>query len=163
MKRHLTEEQQAAYDSIIQVLKDKGIKITKVRESIIEMLLMNEHATTSEIVKSLKDELDNVNTASVYNTLDLLLAEHIVSANTFNGKQICYEIVERNTIHFSCIKCDRVYHIRSDEIEEKSFKDLEKLGDSIGFKMDHFKIECHGTCQSCLLKEHKQERKGAKA
>jgi len=142
----LNKEQQKTYDLIVKQLKEKDIRLTKIRLALIKELIVSDHPTTTSIVKSLEEEYGKINVMSVYNTLDLLLDEHIVNANTFNGKQISYEIMVQNAIHFTCIKCHRVYHVDIDKFSPQIYQDLQKAGDSIHFKVDHFKVEVHGIC-----------------
>jgi len=142
----LNKEQQKTYDLIEKKLKEKNIRLTNIRLAIVKNLIVSDHPTTTSIVKSLEDEYGKINVMSVYNTLDLLLSEHMVIANTFNGKQISYEITLQNAIHFTCIKCQRVYHVDIDKFSPQIYQDLQKAGDSINFKVDHFKVEVHGIC-----------------
>lgn len=159
MNQALTPEQTKLYENIVGKLKSKNIKLTQVRVAVIKILLRLDHPTASMIVDELKKDHDLINVASVYNTLNVLLTNHVVSANTFNGKQICYEIIEPNTIHFACIECNQLYHASAGSFENQAYQELEKLAQSIGFVMDHYKIEGHGICHNCLAK---QQKKGTK-
>jgi Fe2+ or Zn2+ uptake regulation protein len=83
-----TKQEQKKYEQIIDKLKNKSIRMTDIRLAIIAMLIRAEHLTTQEIIKNLELDFENVNVTSVYNTLDLLLSQYILFANTFNGKSI---------------------------------------------------------------------------
>ena len=153
MEEGITKTQEKLYESITQKLKQQNVKLTQVRKAIIKILIHLDHPTAPMIVDELKKDDHLINVASVYNTLNVLLDYHVVSANTFNGKQICYEIVAPNLIHFSCIKCNQLYHVDATTFEQLADNQLVSLGASINFLMDHFKIECHGVCENCAINQ----------
>jgi Fe2+ or Zn2+ uptake regulation protein len=142
----LNKQQQQIYDLMLETLKKKKVRLTDIRLAIIQNLIVSDHPTPASIVKSLEEEYGKINVMSVYNTIDLLLEEHLVSANTFNGKQISYEIIMDKTAHFKCLECDKIYHLSLGNYEPKIFEMLQKLGNQIDFKVDHYKIEVHGIC-----------------
>ncbi|AHF61429.1 hypothetical protein P344_06295 [Spiroplasma mirum ATCC 29335] len=139
-----------SYDKIVQILKDKNYRLTDIRLSIIKILTDKKHLTLSVIVEYLEKEYQNVNLMSVYNTIDMLLKEHILFSNTFDGKQIWYDLAENPSFHAICDSCKKVLHIK-DEAVLKSI-DIVSLGkalEKIYWKPIHFKIEGHGLCEEC--------------
>ncbi|MBY7704579.1 transcriptional repressor [Vibrio harveyi] len=84
----LKQTQKEKYEKIIKKFKNKKIRLTEIRTAIIKLLITSEHLTIQDIISNLNQELGNINVMSVYNTMDLLLSEHIIFANTFNGKTI---------------------------------------------------------------------------
>ncbi|AUF83357.1 transcriptional repressor [Mesoplasma syrphidae] len=146
------KQEQKKYEQIVDKLKTKNIRMTDIRLAIIAMLIKAEHLTTQEIIKNLELEFANVNVTSVYNTLDLLLSQHILFANTFNGKSIWYEIASEKSIHLKCDECGDVIHINPMTSDKFDFNEVVELAESKGIKLDHFKIEAHGICQNCRNK-----------
>ncbi|AGM26498.1 Fur family transcriptional regulator [Spiroplasma syrphidicola EA-1] len=140
-----------SYEKIVDLLKEKNYRLTDIRLAIIKILTTNEHLTLAEIVEQLEKEFKNVNLMSVYNTIDLLLREHIVFTNTFDGKQIWYDLAQNPSVHMICDACKNVVHITDSEILQKI--DLINLSEGMkkmAWEPIHFKIEGHGLCSNCL-------------
>ncbi|AEM68582.1 Fur family transcriptional regulator [Mycoplasma putrefaciens] len=148
----LSKRQQDKYDKILIKLKDKKIRLTDVRTAIIKLLISSDHLTIQDIISKLQNEVTNINVMSVYNTMDLLLNEHIIFANTFNGKTILYEIATDKSIHLKCDNCNKVIHLNDSDSKDYNFLELLDLSEKYGLRLDHFKIEGHGYCTVCLLK-----------
>ncbi|QVK09588.1 Fur family transcriptional regulator [Mycoplasma mycoides] len=152
---HLSKTQQTKYKQIIEKLKLKKIRLTDIRSIVIKMLIVSDHLTIQQIINNLESEINNINVMSVYNTIDLLLKEHIVFANTFNGKDISYEIAADKSVHLKCDDCLKVIHLDDKSIENYHFLELLDLCEKNGIKLSHFKIEGHGYCLECSSKENK--------
>ncbi|WP_280123356.1 Fur family transcriptional regulator [[Acholeplasma] multilocale] len=146
----LTDNQEKKYNQIIEKLKSKNIRMTEIRSAVIKSIIKSkDHVTTQDIVKELEAKFDNVNLMSVYNTLDLLLENHILFANTFNGKSICYEIAAERSMHIKCDKCGQVDHVEDAIMDKFDFVEISKISDLLGMSLEHFKIEAHGLCKKC--------------
>ncbi|ATZ17050.1 Fur family transcriptional regulator [Williamsoniiplasma luminosum] len=146
-----TSVQEKKYEEIIAKLKKEGIRVTKVRSQIIKVIIMNEHPTINDIRNKLEERISNINVMSIYNTLDLLLEKHLLFANTFNGKEICYEIQDLKSVHLKCDNCLTITHIDAKELESMNTSQLKELAIKHGLLLDHFKIEIHGLCKKCNL------------
>ncbi|WP_031542137.1 Fur family transcriptional regulator [Mesoplasma photuris] len=146
----LTKNQQKKYNQIIERLKNKNIRITDIRRAIIKIIMTsNDHLTTQDIIKELEPMFKGVNITSVYNTLDLLLENHILFANTFNGKTISYELATDKSFHLKCDQCGDVKHIEDACLEKYIFSEIADLAEMHNVKLEHFKIEAHGLCEKC--------------
>ncbi|WBX36299.1 Fur family transcriptional regulator [Mycoplasma capricolum] len=149
----LSKTQQQKYNQIVEKLKLKKIRLTDIRNIVIKMLIISDHLTIQEIINNLESEINNINVMSVYNTIDLLLKEHIVFANTFNGKDISYEIAADKSVHLKCDECLKVIHLDDKNIKNYHFLELLDLCEKYNIKLTHFKIEGHGYCLKCSNKE----------
>ncbi|WP_381414939.1 transcriptional repressor [Spiroplasma endosymbiont of Anurida maritima] len=138
-------------DKIIDFLKEKGYRITEIRTSIIRLICKYKHLALTELVTLLKDEYDNVNLTSVYNSLDMLLKEHLVFTNSFDGKQIWYDIIENPSVHAVCEKCKKILHTSLNNSEaDQLIKEFNALMKEHKWKPIHAKFEAHGICDNCL-------------
>ncbi|ATZ16608.1 Fur family peroxide stress response transcriptional regulator [Entomoplasma freundtii] len=159
MKDHLklTSKQEKTLKRLEEVLKQQNVRLTKGRLEILKIIIVKEHPTLNDIIAVLEETGHKVNVMSVYNTLDMLLDKHIIYANIFNGKQICYEPRVQESYHLKCDSCQEVHHIDHLGQFGEFFKSLTKSSEVVGWNCDHFKIEIHGTCPKChedLLKKN---------
>ncbi|AOG60764.1 Fur family transcriptional regulator [Spiroplasma helicoides] len=137
------------YDEYLKIFKEKKIKLTNVRQSILKILSTRRHFTVNELISELENEIENVNIMSVYNNIDLLLELHLLFANTINGKQIIYEAISPQLTHLKCHKCGKFDHIASSSLDNELLLHLKRITESIDFDLEHFKLELHGLCSDC--------------
>ncbi|MBW3058727.1 transcriptional repressor [Spiroplasma poulsonii] len=144
-----------SYENIVQLLKNKNYRITEIRLAVIKILTEKQHLTLSEIVELLEQEFKNVNLMSVYNTIDLLISEHVVFTNSFDGKQIWYDLAENPSFHMVCDICKNVVHIKDSKIlQEIKLDNLKEVMQNTNWEPVHFKIEGHGICDQCRNKKN---------
>ncbi|PPE06130.1 Fur family transcriptional regulator [Williamsoniiplasma lucivorax] len=143
---------QKKYDQIIGKLKKDGIRVTNIRSEVIKAIITTDHPTINDIIKIVEKTSANTNVMSVYNTLNLLLEKHLLFANTFNGKQIVYEIQDVKSVHLKCDSCLAIQHLDDQELQVIDESRLKQLAQNHQMTFDHFKIEIHGLCQKCYQK-----------
>lgn len=147
MDLNLTKKQNKILAQIEAELQTNKIRVTKGRREILRILLATNHPTFNDIVKYLgKLSSEKPNVMSVYNTINMLLAHHVVYANTFDGKQICYEVKIKEAGHLKCDHCQRVIHL--DQLAPLNHK-FQQLASQYAWTYDHFKVEIHGICNRC--------------
>lgn len=148
------------FENITQKLKDKEYRLTDIRKSVIKVLTIKQHVSINDIISFLtKEGNENINIMSIYNTIDLLMKEHIIHANVFEGKQIIYELSE-NTIHIICNFCSKIIHTSLENKQQNSplqQEKLAKLASKNNFSFSHYKLEIHGICDKCELKIKKMK------
>ncbi len=141
-------------DKILQHLASKNHRITKVRKAIVEILCRNDHITLNFIKHELVKKVgQSINLASIYNTLSLLIKEHLISTVTFDNQQILYECLDEITVHYLCDNCNLRKHLNQEQLEQyrviyaKICSNMIK-NDKWSFP-EHVKIEIHAICQNC--------------
>ncbi|AXK51394.1 Fur family transcriptional regulator [Spiroplasma alleghenense] len=144
------------YEKMVQSLKRKGVRLTGARLSIIKVITRKQHVSASAIIKEVEKEFGSVNVMSVYNTLDMLLNEHLIFANTFNGKHIIYEVLGDSSIHLKCDLCAKVLHVEESEEQNSVLEEIKKICKENNLTSNHLKIEAHGICDTCRI-EGKQQ------
>lgn len=146
------EKNQVKYDDILKKLQDKDYRLTDIRKAIAKIFADSKDISINEIISQLKKTNDGVNIMSVYNTIDLLMKEHIIHANVFDDKQVYYELSD-NVIHVICNICHKIIHFGDDEIEKIGFINVNKLTNYLEekkhFLFSHFTLEVHGICSNC--------------
>lgn len=146
------EKNEVKYEDILKRLQEKDYRLTDIRKAVVKIFTTEKDISINEIIKQLKKDNEAVNIMSVYNTIDLLMKEHIIHANVFEDKQVYYELSD-NTIHVICNICHKIIHFSDEEIAEIGFLDSSKLTNYLEkkkhFQFSHFTLEVHGICSSC--------------
>ncbi|WP_338983219.1 Fur family transcriptional regulator [Spiroplasma endosymbiont of Othius punctulatus] len=137
------------YDFYISRLKELKIKLTDLRINIIKIISNTKHFTTNELIEMLKKDDSTISVMSVYNNIDLFLENHLLYANTFNGKYIIYEAIKPHLIHIKCDECLSVIDVDNKQENVELMKVFEVIGKKSKVDVNHFKIELHGICDKC--------------
>jgi Fe2+ or Zn2+ uptake regulation protein len=133
--------------NILSDLKEKGLKNTRVRKSIIEILINSSTPlSVSEILeKLLKDHL-NPNKTTIYREIEFLKKFQVLQEIDFGDGKKRYEISEDHHHHIICINCQTV----SDIAMEKDLNNQEKqILKQLGFKPIGHSLEFFGLCSKC--------------
>lgn len=142
-----------------KILKNHGLKITKPRLAILELLYKNERGLDAESIK-LKIQEDDlyIDLSTVYRTLETFYNNNIVSRFDLGDKKYNYKIKVHNHVHnLQCEICGKNYDLECpmNLIEELITKET-------GFSLTSHKIELKGICRECQEKfpdEHQHNHK----
>lgn len=133
--------------NIIEDLKSKGHKNTKVRKALVEILLN----TTSPL--SITDLLENLskkqlkpNKTTIYRELDFLKNQEILQEVDFGDGKKRYEISTSHHHHIICISCKTIKDVNVDQ-DLDSFN--AKIAKQAGYKPVGHSLEFFGVCQNC--------------
>lgn len=132
-----------------ELLKQSGLKVTKQREAILDILLTSPaHLTAEDIYLDLKSRGCAFGLSTVYRTLSSLEEHHIVEKTALpgdSGKQY-YEIAHTgHRHHLVCVKCKRC--IVLDQCPVEAFTAL--VCKSHGFTLTGHSFEIFGVCPDC--------------
>lgn len=136
---------------LVEMLKEKKLKITPQRIAILEELEKNGHSTVDDIFNGIKLRVPSVSLATVYkNILALQSAEILKSVKTPTHKQK-YEINIKPHIHLFCKVCE---NLQDFEIDTNEFKKYckEKSG---YYCIDEASILLTGICKKCSKQQSK--------
>lgn len=132
-----------------ELLKKSGLKVTKQREAILDILLASPaHLTAEDIYLDLKAKSLDFGLSTVYRTLSSLEEHRIVEKTGLpgdTGKQY-YEIAHLgHRHHLVCVKCKRC--IVLDECPAESF--TAAVCKAHGFTLTGHSFEIFGVCPDC--------------
>ncbi len=131
----------------LQVLKKKGHFLTSSRLMVLEYLSEStSHPTADEIYNALKDKLPSLSKATVYNTLKLFIELGVAREIKVERDKSRFEAKTDPHIHFTCVKCKRVYDSEKETV--KFPKNIE------GHKVMFGDLLLYGVCVSCQKKEN---------
>ena len=131
-------------------LREAGHKASAPRAAVLELIGSQSCVLTArEMADELRDRGHAVGVATVYRTLDLLTAMHLVQRLDVGGGSARYEPAlpdgEHHHHHLVCDSCGRVTPF-SDERLERAIHDL---GDRVDYRVGAHDVVLRGTCPSC--------------
>ncbi len=91
----------------IQLLREKKLKITPQRTSILEVIKPGGHYTGEQIYNKIKSKVPGISLSTVYNTLNLLEKNSIISSFEVNGMK-WYESRIDSHVNVYCEDRDKV-------------------------------------------------------
>ena len=125
---------------MIELFKEKGLKLTKQRKEIFELIDRLEDATFKDIKDKCKNDMDN---STIYRILDLFLEKGLITKNIDNNV-IYYSVNNHEHKHYIyCVKCHK-----KKMIELCPIHDIEDSG----FKLLSHQIKINGICSNCQKK-----------
>lgn len=139
---------------IILKLKNLGLKLTKQREVIIDVLIKNKnvHLNLEQIYNKAKDYYSNISPATIYRNITYLEKKGIIKKFISYDKKSYYEIEDlylnqsiNHHDHFFCLKCGSIIEFYCKEIEILQ----EQIAQKYNFKTFNHKLEIFGECANC--------------
>jgi Fur family ferric uptake transcriptional regulator len=133
--------------TLLETLRQNGNRITPQREMIVEALAHSDrHLTAEEIFEQVQSRTRSVNIATVYRTLDLLVAEGLASRADMGDAGIVYATMRHGPhIHLMCRHCQEV--TQADDLIIAPFR--EQLETQYHFTPDLEHLSIIGLCAAC--------------
>jgi Fe2+ or Zn2+ uptake regulation protein len=134
-------------DTILQNLKDKGYRVTKVRAGIIDLLYNTKKPLTAiEIKTALERQGLKPNKTTIYREISALKSENIIHEILYGDAKVHYKICPAyNHIHLVCLKCHNVDEIKINDLSRYNKLALKQKG----FEGVWYGIELFGICKKC--------------
>jgi len=108
----LSKIQQEAKEVLTNYIEKNQLRKTPERFSILEMIYDTEgHFDAEQLYINIKNKNINVSRATVYNTLDILVACELVTKHQFGSNHAVYEKAygSRQHDHLICMDCGKVF------------------------------------------------------
>ena len=136
-------------DHILENLKGRGHRMTKVRKAVLEILCKSKvPLPAQELITGLKRKSLPVNKTTVYREIDFLLAEKVLrEVDLLDGKKR-YEVLLENDHHHHmiCTQCQSIQCIEmAHDLDELEHNLLCKFN----FKVTSHSLEFFGLCDKC--------------
>lgn len=133
-------------------LKDRGLKLTQQRLTILERALdVDKHFSAEELFEMLRADKQRISKATVYRTLALLVDAHLLDTHDFERGHQVYERAARGKAHHDhliCISCDTVLEFHNEVIEQQQ----EQVAARFDFRMVSHTHQIYGICGRCQRK-----------
>lgn len=147
-------------EKFIGMLKDKGLKVTRQRLAILEVLTEQDgrHMTTEDIYDLVRKEFPEIGIATVYRTVQLLLEMQLVDRIELNDGCVRYEIGRQFSgeeghyhHHLVCKSCGKILSFDEDLLDE-----LERqIENKTGFQIWDHELKFYGMCKDCVQDRNK--------
>ena len=127
-------------------LQERNLRQTPERFSILEEVYATRgHFDADTLYVALKSKHNRVSRATVYNTLDLLLACNLVGKHQFGQNQAKYERAYSywQHDHAICIDCNEIFEFCDPRIQSIQ----EMVADIYQLDIKHHSLEMHGHCR----------------
>ncbi len=139
--------------AIQERLRKNGLRLTKQRQVIFEVLLENSdrHLSVEELYHSVSEHDPDVGLATIYRTLEIFVKLNICHRMEFGGKGARYELSDGDKEHYHhhlfCSNCGLIIEVNDDLLDSIESKIINE---------HHFLIKDHslrfyGLCQDCQL------------
>jgi Fur family ferric uptake transcriptional regulator len=129
-------------------LSQKGLKITREREKIVQLFLKSDkHLNVEELYHKVKKIDPQIGYSTVYRTLRLLVKANLAAERHFGDRETRFEPIRKNEHHdhLICIKCGRIIEFENKKIEELQ-EEVAKRND---FEVVRHRLELYGYCSRC--------------
>ena len=132
-------------------LKDKGLKVTKGRLQILEILCAIKKGITAEFIfEQCKKSGASINLSTVYRCLESFEEKEIVDKFSLNDGICYYKIKGNEHKHLlQCSVCDKEVEV---PCPMKQFEDI--VQNETGFTVTEHKLVMKGLCEQCRHKKN---------
>ncbi len=136
-----------------EVLSQLGIKVTKQRVAVVEILTKANKPLTAEEIYDLLENKELMNYSTVYRTLNTLCDKDAVVKTGEPGGKLYYKLKEHHHSHeLECIECHK--HIKINTCPVEVFERL--VNKETGFVVTEHSLELKGLCAECAAKSHRK-------
>ncbi|MCM1034146.1 MAG: transcriptional repressor [Paludibacter sp.] len=150
-EQHIQTLYEDAAVRLREYLKDNGLRCTPERLFLLKQICSYKRNFTAELLIKDMQSVVRVSTGTVYNTLDLLCACHIIRKLSLQHKVrvVEYELLRGNahTMRFVCTNCGRMV-----DFKDKAIENILKGKRFSNFVMNDFSLSVYGTCKICRRK-----------
>jgi len=134
-------------DTIVNRMKEEGLRLTPQRVQIVELLFELSHPTAERIYAAMIEKFPYASQATVYNTLKMLKELGLARELSAGDKSSHYEIAESEHWHFNCRACGEIF-----DLEANLSEPLLAVGTQRGaFQVDSYQVEFYGLCAKCRV------------
>lgn len=141
-------------EEILERLHKDHIKITRQRKMIIEIMYEHrDHIDAEALFSILKQQKAGVSRATIYRTLEMLVAKRLIRKMDFGEGRNVYEfkLGQPHHDHMKCLRCGKVIEFNDHIIELRQ----NTICQNYKFHPTFHVMQIYGICCECREKEKK--------
>ena len=127
-----------------EIFKANGVKVTKARLLIYDLLKESDRSVTADYIYS---KCKEINLSTVYRTLEVFLEKDLVDKFELGDGKSSYKLKNRN-IHKHILECDLCH--KEIEVPCPMQQIEELLRNQTGFKVKEHNLTLKGICEECI-------------
>jgi Fur family ferric uptake transcriptional regulator len=129
-------------------LRASGFRLTPQRLAILQVIQESHgHLTASEVFERAGQKVPGLTEATIYRTLDFLVAHGLALIAHIGSGRIVYESAEHEHHHLICRKCGESVAVTQDDLQPV-YDHLERI---TGFCLDASHVTFFGLCPVCKV------------
>ena len=132
------------FDEVKEIFKANGVKVTKARLLIYDLLKESDRSVTADYIYS---KCKEINLSTVYRTLEVFLEKDLVDKFELGDGKSSYKLKNRN-IHKHILECDLCH--KEIEVPCPMQQIEELLRNQTGFKVKEHNLTLKGICEECI-------------
>ena len=142
-------------ESIIQKLKEKGLRLTSQRLAIIDVLVKKGHLHPGArfVYKEARKKGRHLSMSSVYANLSALSRHGIIKSLEFDGKESRCEGNLDEHINLICERCGKII-----DYEVPISLEQREVAKKTGFTIRNNRLEYYGYCRQCTKDKGKSHK-----
>lgn len=150
----------ATEEELIQELRRRGHRITKVRQEMVKILVKHERVhpvSVADMLHALEERSLSVNKTTVYRELEFLIGEKMVREVDLLEGWKRYEVITSGDHHHHlvCTRCSAILCV--DMHEDLAALEME-IGKRFNFRIQSHQLEFFGRCDSCGSSESSESK-----
>jgi Fur family peroxide stress response transcriptional regulator len=132
-------------EQIVQILRDKGLRVTPQRFAVYTNLLKRgDHPTVEQLLRDLNQDAPTSSQSTIYSSLQALCAVGLVREVLLEEGVCRYDANVAPHHHFRCRQCGVIEDIAWEKLQGLQVEQLQP-----GIQVDSYEVTLHGCCQSC--------------
>lgn len=132
-------------DAIIQILKDKGLRVTPQRFAVYANLLHRcDHPTAERLLYDLNQDAPTSSQSTVYTSLQALCQVGLVREVLLEEGVCRYDANVAPHHHFCCRCCGKIEDIAWEDLQGLTLDRIRR-----GLQVESYEVTLHGCCEQC--------------
>ncbi|KRM02632.1 transcriptional repressor [Limosilactobacillus gastricus] len=142
------------YQHALDILHQNHVRLTSQRKLILNYLVTHHtHPSVEMIYDDLQDTDASISIATIYNTLNLLIDQHLIIELSNGDGSTHYDYFGTPHFHVVCDRCGKITDVFDDEYRDMELRLRQVAAKQTEYLVTKSDVEVHGICPECQQKE----------